>query len=123
MENFYLWEVIYEYFFYNAMPFLTALTGVLCSLKVLTCLHNHGTIIIIIIMHIHYVFIAKRGKRICQYCETDTSAFLYFKCLFGNIVYKAFLHVDSEVIQLFSVLNDTIYLFAKRVPVLYNNIK
>lgn len=54
---------------------------------------------------------------LCQYCEADASAFLYFKCLFRNIVCKTFLRVDSEVIQLFSVLND-IYLFAKRVSVL-----
>lgn len=54
------------------MTFMTVLTGVLCSTVVLTCLHNHGTIIG---MQIQYVFIAKKERFMSVLCTC-------LKCLF-----------------------------------------
>lgn len=86
MENNYLWEIIYTYFFYDAVSCMTVLARVLCSTVVLiTCLHNHGTILG---MHIQYVFMSV----LC----TCLSAFLYFKS--QSIVDKTYLHIDNTVI-------------------------
>lgn len=75
--HFYLMEIIYKYFFYNAVPFMTVLTKVLRSMVMLTFTqpwhHSRNA-------HIVYLLLKER-KSSCQYKVFVPRCILYFNMI------------------------------------------